>query len=211
MISPPPSIISHPVLSQLPGNHPAPLSPAQLESFGYSILSLTLTSGFPATIPLANDLTLLLTVPTGNFLHWKNLPDQPLHNPSSTPDSQNPGSPIPTFLLKRGNSLLGTAPLNAHHCTRFTSGPSGNSTTPSYILEIIPLDWQFHTADMRGPNDSKSHIQIAWRTIHTATDSFQITPAPLPVLARAGLAHTAPDLPTQTLHPTPQGYHPHPI
>lgn len=208
MFPPPQSLISHPALSKLPVNRRIPLSAEELAEFGYQLVKTQISSGFPATIQLADGYSLILTVPTGSLRLWNTAKDALLHTPATLPDPVNPGAAIPVLLLKKGSSLLGSAPLTAHHCISFTSGACGHRDVPAYVMDIIPIDWQLSTADMRGPNDSRSFLSIAWRRSDRGSAQFETSPVPRIIQARAGLAYVGPDT-VSRLTPKPSGYYPY--
>jgi len=148
---------------------------------GFERLPTALVAGLPHSIALAQDLTLLLVVPTGLATRWRDADPAAVVTASDPEPAAGPAGRAPARLLLRGSDgVLASVPLVAG--LRRTL-PDGQAR-----VELLILGWEIRAGSLRDPGDVGSRIELAWRPADRAGDTFSPPPISSRVLERLAAA-----------------------
>jgi hypothetical protein len=166
-------------------SQPEPLAPD-----GFNRLDEPLRNGLPHTIRLDDTYRLVLVVPTGLAVSWREADPAAVISSSAAGTAgvaAHAARPIGVIdryparlFLRRGTTFLGAIPLVAG---LRRSLPEGREEA-GVGLEIILLSWDLRAGCLRGPGDFGAGISLAWRLLGKAADSFSPPPISPAVLAR---------------------------
>jgi hypothetical protein len=161
-----------PILNQLTPE------PTLLAPPGFTVIDEPLRNGLPHTIRLDANYSLVLIVPTGLALAWRDA------NPASvisSSEAEREGvtvhteSPIgaithhPARLLVRRSSLfVASVPLVAGQQSLLPVNVDDSGAG----LELLILGWDLRAGSLRGPGDFGARLTLAWRLVGKATSSF---------------------------------------
>jgi hypothetical protein len=153
---------------------------------GFTTINEPLTAGVPHAISLDRELRVVLVVATGLARAWRDA--DPAAVAFSSDDEYTavvPGGdllarPRAALLIRSGTAVLATVPLVAGVRHRIPRAEGG------VVAELIVVRWQLRAGSLRGPGDVGSRIELAWRRVDRAADSFapQLDPR---VLSRSNL------------------------
>jgi hypothetical protein len=149
---------------------------------GFARLETTLPRGLPATIDLDRELSIVLTLPTGLALPWRDAAteevvataDDDLAPMPSPPPARDPVAEAPLRLqLRRGTALVASTPLGIGARLRL---PDGGDPAVGTLLEVVLVDWLVRAGSVRGAGDVGSRLVLAWRRADRAIDHFSEPP-----------------------------------
>jgi len=154
---------------------------------GFTPVATTITQGLPQTIPLDGTYRLVLVVPTGLAITWRDAAPDTL---VTTSDDELAAQPDHALDFE---TLLSRCPAQLQ--VRLTAGgvaatlplveglrqvvPLGNGR-----LEILCLSWTITAGSMRGAGDFGSRISLAWRYADQPAPTFAPPPLNPYLLAR---------------------------
>ena len=167
--------------------------PAQVQRFlvpaaapvGFVRLGLRLLGGLPVTIPLDEEVALVIVVPTGLAAAWREADPTSVVS-RSTPELTPVAAPVggnraPARLLVRvEGAIVGSVPLVANLHRRLPDDAAR--------VEVMVISWDLRAGSLRGPGDVGSRLELAWRRTDQGTDLF--APPPLHPALLARLDHT---------------------
>jgi hypothetical protein len=166
----------------------------------FTRVSQPLVNGLPQTVDLDAELSLIVAVPSGEAIRWRD--DEPTgvvsdSDPELAPAAGVSGTPVGAVsrlparaLVRHGGEIVGSVPLVAG--SRRVVPDEGDDDRGARI-ELLMLGWDIRTGSMRGPGDAGSRIEFAWRRVDTASERF----SPPAINPRAA-AHLAPEFRTQS-------------
>lgn len=142
-----------------------------------------LTRGVPFEWVIEGDLTLVLQVPTGFAVIWRE--EDPATLVSAVIEETQPHAPprgadalerLPIrLLLRRARVPLATIPLAGGLRRIIPDGHAARS-----VIEFIIVDWLLHAGCVRGPGDYGSFIEVGWRRVDKAIDQILVPPFGVP-------------------------------
>ncbi|HET8922549.1 MAG TPA: hypothetical protein VFN26_06085 [Candidatus Acidoferrum sp.] len=164
-----------------------PQAPLQAPD-GFTSVNEKILDGLPHTIALDRATELVVAMPNGVALTWRDADPAALVSRSAeelSPYTPNPAEPVasvgraPLRLLVRLNGALAfSIPLRAGQ--RRIASDSGDAVKGSQI-EVYVLSWEIYAGSLRGPGDFGSRISFAWRHSNQAVNHFS-DPPPHPYL-----------------------------
>jgi len=142
-----------------------------------------LTRGVPFEWLVEGNLTLVLQVPTGFAVIWREA--SPTTVVSTAADETQPHLPPRgadvlerppiRLLLRLARIPLATVPLAAGLRCVIPDDGAAQST-----IEIIIVDWLLHAGCVRAPGDYGSFIELGWRRIEKAANQILVPPSGVP-------------------------------
>ncbi len=157
-----------------------PVSP--LAPDGFARLETTLAGGLPATIELDREVSLVLTLPTGLAMPWReagaadvvataadDLAPVPMPQPARDPVAEAPLR----LQVRRGTTVVASTPLGVGAWFRL---PDSGDPAEGALVEIVLLDWVVRAGSVRGAGDVGSRLVLAWRRADQAVDQYSEPP-----------------------------------
>lgn len=145
---------------------------------GFTRRDDAITRGLPHTMVLDDEITIVLAVPNGLAITWRDADPSAVVTRSKPETEPAAGSPrevgavaeFPVrFLVRRGGTraaavrpVLGTA-------QRY---PRIGGADRGVAIEIIVLSWDIRAGTLRGAGDFGSRVAVAWRRVDRADDLF---------------------------------------
>jgi hypothetical protein len=168
----------------VPDEPPPEAGPAET-----TFLDQPLIAGLPFALPLNAGWSLLLTLPTGQALRWREA-DPSLVVASSTdeelagvPSADATRTPL-RLLVRRGDGQwVGVIPLAAPGRTVVVPG---DRARPDAALMVTLISWEVRAGNLVGPGDWGGRIRLAWRRADRPRIGYE--PAPLNPYAMRRLA-----------------------
>jgi hypothetical protein len=155
------------------------LVPAETAPLGseFTVVEPPLTGGLPALIPLGDELTAALVLPTGLAKTWRDADPTALVTsgdeqtaPASAPAVQRMRAPA-RLVVERQDETIATLPLIVGVPRRVSEG--GRESLGA-VAEIVILGWEIRAGSLQGPGDAGSWIRLAWRERTSAEDEFGV-------------------------------------
>jgi hypothetical protein len=149
---------------------------------GFARIETSLPTGLPATIELDKELSLVLGLPTGLAMPWRDAAAAELVataeddlSPVAHPGpSRDPVAEAPLRLqLRRGSVIVASTPLSVGARLRL---PDNGDPSEGTLAEVVLLDWVMRAGSVRGAGDVGSRIALAWRRADRAVDQFSEPP-----------------------------------
>ena len=147
-----------------------------------------LVRGVPFAWPLDLELGLVLIVPAGDAVRWRDADPTAIVADSDLDDAPNlPGDPesprrAPARLLvRRGRDVLAAVPLVAGLWRVLPDGDADQS-----IVELYIVGFRMAAGTLRGAGDYGSFVEVAWRRVGRGTPSFTPPPIDRRVAERVG-------------------------
>jgi hypothetical protein len=145
-----------------------------------------LLRGLPQELPLDATLSLVITVPTGIAVDWRDA--DPATVVASAADERAPSGaqarpalarPPVRLALRRAGGFIAGVPLvlGAH---RFLPDDGAGGA----VIELTVLDYLLHAGTLCGPGDFGSLLRLAWRRCDAGVDHFALPPLPPRVAER---------------------------
>lgn len=154
----------------------------------FASVSHALVRGIPEELRLDVDYSLMVYLPTGNAVLWRNA-DPTLVAVSgdrdSLPDSpatarQDVTARVPARLvLRRAGVFVAALPLAVGLQRRLP-----DNGTAGCAIELLLLDYRLHAGTVRGAGDFGSFLRFAWKRIDRAQDLFRLPALPPRVAER---------------------------
>ena len=152
-----------------------------------------LVRGVPFAWPLDLEFGLVLFVPTGSAVLWRDadptaiVADSQLDDALSVPHDPEASPRAPArILLRRGRTVIAAAPLVAGLWRVLPDG--GNDAS---IVELYVVSFRLAAGTLRGAGDYGSFVEVAWRRAAAGASGFAVPPIDPRVAERLG-------------HPTPR-------
>jgi hypothetical protein len=155
---------------------------------GFTSVDEKILDGLPHTISLDRATELVLTMPNGVAVTWRDADPAALVSRSTeelSPYTPNPAEPVATvgraplrLLVRLNGALAFSLPLRAGQ--RRIASDAGDPAKGSQI-EVYVLFWEIYAGTLRGPGDFGSRISFAWRRSDQAVNHFS-DPPPHPYL-----------------------------
>lgn len=155
---------------------------------GFTLVDEPLVTGLPYAILLGADTRLLVTLPTGLAVTWRDAdPTLPVSqsNGELTSVVSRPDEPVGNaeraplrLLLQDAGVTLASVPL-AVGLRRFL--PDDGEANRGVRFEVVVLAWDLRAGSLRGVGDFGSRITLAWRRADQAVEHYS-TPPPNPQL-----------------------------
>jgi hypothetical protein len=172
------------------------LVPAQkpITPDGFTQVDVRILTGLPYTIPLTGDLQLIVVIPTGLAVPWRDADATAIA--SSSEAELSPTTPQTDFMIgdvtrapfrlvvQQSRRIIGVMPLVAG--LRRVVPDSGSNTLGGQI-ELVILDWDVRAGSVRGTGDFGSRLSLAWRQTNQATPQFSPPPLNPMLIARLQL------------------------
>jgi hypothetical protein len=147
-----------------------------------------LVRGVPFAWPLDLELGLVLIVPAGDAVRWRDADPTAIVADSDLDDAPNlPGDPesprrAPARLLvRRGRDVLAAVPLVAGLWRVLPDGDADQS-----IVELYIVGFRLAAGTLRGAGDYGSFVEVAWRRVGRGTPAFTPPPIDRRVAERVG-------------------------
>jgi hypothetical protein len=140
-----------------------------------------LTRGVPFQWTLEGDLDVVLFVPTGFAILWRDADPAAVASagaaelaPHAAPRGADPHEqPAIRLLIRRARATVASIPLAAG-LARIT--PDGDGARSA--LELFVTVWVLHAGCVRGPGDYGSFIDLGWRRADRGSSAFGV-PGPV--------------------------------
>lgn len=157
---------------------------------GFTQVDVRILSGLPYPIPLNGDLQLIVVLPTGLAVPWRDVDATALA--SSSEAELSPAIPQVDFtmadvtrapfrlVVQQSRRTIGVVPLVAG--LRWVVPDSGSSNLGGQI-ELIILEWDIRAGSVRGAGDFGSRLSLAWRRADQAAARFS-SPSINPILSQ---------------------------
>lgn len=157
---------------------------------GFTLVDEPIIGGLPFTLQLDAETRLVVTLPNGLGLAWRDAdPTSSVSMSDDQMDSTAPGQVEPIgdvtcpplrFLMVRSGETIASVPLAVGVPRTLPDGGEGDRGAR---VEVVLLSWDLRAGSLRGPGDFGSRVILAWRRADRATSSF--APPPLnPYLLR---------------------------
>ncbi|MBE9111412.1 hypothetical protein IQ273_18570 [Nodosilinea sp. LEGE 07298] len=158
---------------------------------GFTQVNVRILTGLPHTISLSGDLQVIVVLPTGLAVPWRDANATALA--SSSAAELSPSTPQADFTLadvtrapfrlvvQQSRRTIGVVPLVAG--LRQVVPNSGASNLGGQI-ELIILEWDVRAGSIRGAGDFGSRLSLAWQRANQATAQFSPPPINPQLLAR---------------------------
>ncbi len=153
---------------------------------GFTLVDEPIVGGLPFTLQLDAETRLIITLPNGLGLAWRDAdPTSSVSRSDDQLEASGAGQSEPIgdaarpplrILMQRAGTVVASVPLAVG--VRRTL-PDGGDRDRGARIEIVILGWELRAGSLRGPGDFGSRISLAWRRADQATLSF----APPPVNA----------------------------
>jgi len=159
---------------------------------GFTQVDVRILTGLPYPIPLTGDLQLIVVLPTGLAVPWRDADATALV--SSSEAELSPSTPPTDFTLadvtrasfrlivQQSRRTIGVIPLVAG--LRRVVPDSGSNNLGGQI-ELVILEWDVRAGSVRGAGDFGSRLSLAWRRANQAT--LQFSPPPINPMLRSRL------------------------
>jgi hypothetical protein len=159
---------------------------------GFTQVDVRILTGLPYAIPLTGDLQLIVVLPTGLAVPWRDI--DATANASSSKAELSPTIPQTDFIIgdvthapfrlvvQQSRRTIGIIPLVAG-LRRFV--PDSGSSNLGGQIELIILEWDVRAGSVRGAGDFGSRLSFAWRRANQATPKF--SPPPINPMLRSRL------------------------
>jgi hypothetical protein len=144
----------------------------------FQTIARPINSGLPFTLTLSDDFEAMLVLPTGLARQWieadpggviaSSSDEQQPHDSAVPPASFVGRAPLRLLVRRQGRSLA-SLPLNAG-VMRYVS--DSGAATQGVTLAVVPLSWTVCAGSVRGAGDFGSRIELAWRVVDRAIDTF---------------------------------------
>jgi len=146
---------------------------------GFSQLDVRIFTGLPHTIPLAGDLQLILVLPTGLAIPWRDADASAIA--SNSESELSPEIPQKDFIngdvshapfrlvVQQSRRTIGVVPLAAG-LQRVV--PDSGSSNLGGQIELVILEWDIRAGSVRGAGDFGSRLSLAWRRANQAIPQF---------------------------------------
>jgi len=148
-----------------------------------------LVRGVPFSWPLDLELNLVLFVPTGTAVLWRDADPTATVCDSEIETAPNlPGAPeaLPRaparLLLRRAQDVMATVPLVSGLWRRLPDG-AGDAA----IVELYVVGFRIAAGTLRGAGDYGSFVEVAWRRSAAGSATFTVPPIDPRVALRQGL------------------------
>jgi hypothetical protein len=158
---------------------------------GFTLVDQEMLQGLPYVIPLDGDARLLLILPNGLAVTWRDA--DPAAVVTRSDEELAPAAagftlpiadevrPPARLLLQTGNTPAAAVPLAAGRRTFVPDSGAGVS------FEIAILSWDLRAGTLRGPGSFGSRISLAWRKADAAVDQFATPPPNVRAIERLGV------------------------
>jgi hypothetical protein len=149
---------------------------------GFTRLETNLPAGLPATIELDREVSLVLTLPTGLAMPWREVGAADVvataaDDLAPVPMPQPPRDPVAEAPLRlqvrRGTTVVASSPLGVGARLRL---PDSGDPAAGALVEIVLLDWVVRAGSVRGAGDVGSRLVLAWRRADQAVDQYSEPP-----------------------------------
>ncbi len=150
---------------------------------GFTPVEAKLVGGLPHRLRLTADITLVVVVPSGLAVTWRDCDPTILVSSSKAeriPTTPRSGNAIGTvehpparLIVRRATTTVASIPLTLG--LRRTIPEMGREDA-SRRLELIVLGWDIYAGSLRGPGDFGSRISLAWRRADQAVNDFAVPP-----------------------------------
>lgn len=159
--------------------------PSLLAPEGFTQIEDKLLAGLPYRLSVNAEFNIVVLVPTGLAVTWRDIDPTTLVSCSdsqifqSTPASAKAvrtkefRTPA-RIIVRRGGTITASIPLTVG--LRRTI-PEGDQEVPGSQIELMILGWEIRAGSLRGPGDYGSWISLAWRRIEQGAVYFT-PPAP---------------------------------
>jgi hypothetical protein len=133
---------------------------------GFTREMAMLDNGLPASVRLPDGVDLVVVVPTGSAVVWRDADPLAVLSASAPQAAPDPGGtgpglrvrPAPRLLVRIGGQTVATVPLVAG--LRRAVPDDGSA---GVRVEIVVLGWQLTAGSMQGPGAFGSWRELAWR------------------------------------------------
>jgi hypothetical protein len=151
---------------------------------GFTQVNVRILTGLPYTIPITDDLQLIVVLPTGLAVPWRDADATAIA--SSSEAELSPTTPQTDVIIgdvtrapfrlvvQQSRRIIGVMPLVAG--LRRVVPDSGSNTLGGQV-ELVILEWDVRAGSVRGVGDFGSRLSIAWRLANQAIPQF--SPPPL--------------------------------
>jgi hypothetical protein len=151
---------------------------------GFTLIDEPITSGLPFSLQLEADTRLVLTMPSGLAVTWRDSDPvavvsrsdddlTPLTPPTVAEPIGNLTQPPVRLLMERAGVMVASVPLAAG--LRRILPDSGQPDRGGRI-ELAVLAWDLRAGSLRGSGDFGSRITLAWRRADEAVMQFSTPP-----------------------------------
>lgn len=150
---------------------------------GFTQVDVRILTGLPYPIPLTGDLQLIVVLPTGLAVPWRDADATAIVSRSEA--ELSPAIPQPEFIMgdvtrapfrlvvQQSRRIIGVVPLVAG--LRRVVPDSGSNNLGGQI-ELVILEWDVRAGSVRGAGDFGSRLSFAWRRANQATNQFSPPP-----------------------------------
>jgi hypothetical protein len=143
----------------------------------FTLIDNPITTGLPFAMRLDGNLSLLLVIPTGNAVLWRDaFPTAMVSQGSDDYETVDPTQP-PTrkrpplrLLVRQAERTLAAVPLLANSI-RTIEVPEGTRS-----FDLLILNWDIRAGTVRGAGDFGSRITLAWRWADEAVSEYSTPP-----------------------------------
>lgn len=161
---------------------------------GFTQVDVRILTGLPYPIPLTSDLQLIVVLPTGLAVPWRDADATAIASNSEA--ELSPAIPQTDFIIgdvtrapfrlvvQQSRRTIGIIPLVAG--LRRVVPDSGFSNLGGQI-ELMILEWDIRAGSVRGAGDFDSRLSFAWRRANQSTTQFSSPPINSMLTARLQL------------------------
>lgn len=153
----------------------------------------SMVNGLPQTIDLDAELSLIVAVPSGMAIEWRDadptaeVTRSEMELQASRRESDAPvgviDRPPARVLLRSKGEIVASTPLVG--ASRRMLPEEGDEDRGARI-ELLLLGWDIRAGSMKGPGDFGSHIEFAWRRADRGSERFSPPPINPRAIARLG-------------------------
>lgn len=150
---------------------------------GFTQVDVRILTGLPYTIPLTGDLQLIVVLPTGLAVPWRDADATAIASSSEaelsvvTPQINFTIGDVTRapfrLVVQQSRQIIGVVPLAAG-CRRVV--PDNGSTILGGQIELVILEWDVRAGSVRGAGDFGSRLSLAWRKANQAVEQFSPPP-----------------------------------
>lgn len=158
------------------------LVPAQRSAApeGFVQVDSPILTGLPYVISLLKDLQVIVVLPTGLAVPWRDADptdigsnsgaelNPPTRNVNSPTGYATPRAPF-RLVVQQARRTIGVIPLVAG-CRKMV--PDSGLGNLGAQLEILVLDWDIRAGSVRGPGNFGSRLSLAWRRANQGAEQF---------------------------------------
>jgi hypothetical protein len=144
--------------------------PSAIAPEGFTRIENTIRGGLPHTIRLNEQFKLILSMPTGLGITWRDADPQTVVSSSQDERRSSTLTPPLRLMVGVGKKRWSIIPLTAS--TRHQAVKPGAGLR----LEIIILGWHITAGTVRGAGDYGSKIALVWRRAGEGSDQFSPPP-----------------------------------